>query len=308
MLSVMLTNSALLLLSRCAGIALLIMEGSGRYFWIFAAEMFFYHLQKLVRHDYTYIVPTSRGLTIPFSFLHRTIVKVIADFTACPALRHPEELGGLYFTLNMLITVAIPFICAAAYQRRRERGGSEAADIFEATEADDGAAAGVDDMGAPGSGFDDSVIAALPFLSGNGVYWFVGSLCGSWTIVFALFVALMKPGYRHTFFSFHTANAEICRVFLEGKDDEEKMCIFDYHEDKWIAIRGQVKLFVRTYWWRWEKTHPKWFNDHFRHSVPMDFVPHERVSAVSSNRARRKSSVSSINLLIRRNAPIGVDG
>ena len=64
-----------------------------------------YAVYKAARRDLVYWLP---GLGVPLSLLVRFAVKVFTDSTACVHMRHPFELGGLYYTLNAALGQAIP--------------------------------------------------------------------------------------------------------------------------------------------------------------------------------------------------------
>jgi hypothetical protein len=55
---------------------------------------------KAVRRDVLYWLPNSG---VPFSLLYRFMSKVFADSTSCVHFRHPLELGGLYYCLNVFL-------------------------------------------------------------------------------------------------------------------------------------------------------------------------------------------------------------
>ncbi|GMH61177.1 hypothetical protein TL16_g03202 [Triparma laevis f. inornata] len=58
---------------------------------------------KLLRGDIIYWIPIYGTFGVIISFLIRIIAKVISDFTATIQLRHPYEMGGFYFTMNLFI-------------------------------------------------------------------------------------------------------------------------------------------------------------------------------------------------------------
>ncbi|GMH84308.1 hypothetical protein TL16_g09884 [Triparma laevis f. inornata] len=73
------------------------------YAWLYlGADMFFYLAVKVLRRDFAYW-PQLYGLTgFAVACLGRVATKLVADFTSCFQFRHPYEVGGLPFTLNML--------------------------------------------------------------------------------------------------------------------------------------------------------------------------------------------------------------
>jgi hypothetical protein len=60
---------------------------------------------KALKRDVHYWPPRSG---VPLSLLVRFCVKVFADSTSCVHLRHPFDLGGLYYCLNVFLGQALP--------------------------------------------------------------------------------------------------------------------------------------------------------------------------------------------------------
>ncbi len=66
---------------------------------------------KAVRRDVLYWMPK---FGVPISLLIRLLAKVFTDSTSCVQFRHPFELGGLYYCLNVFLGQALPPISAHA--------------------------------------------------------------------------------------------------------------------------------------------------------------------------------------------------
>ncbi len=60
---------------------------------------------KALRRDVLYWPPRSG---VPLSLLVRFCVKVFIDSTSCVHFRHPFDLGGLYYCLNVFLGQALP--------------------------------------------------------------------------------------------------------------------------------------------------------------------------------------------------------
>ena len=60
---------------------------------------------KALRRDFLYWAP---GTGVPLSLLCRFVLNVFTDSTSCVDLRHPFDLGGLYYCLNVLFGQALP--------------------------------------------------------------------------------------------------------------------------------------------------------------------------------------------------------
>jgi hypothetical protein len=60
---------------------------------------------KALRRDVLYWPPT---FGVPLSLLTRFGIKVFTDSTSCVQFRHPVDLGGLYYCLNVFLGQALP--------------------------------------------------------------------------------------------------------------------------------------------------------------------------------------------------------
>ena len=107
----MLLNSALLLLIRSFSAAMLMLVNK-RYFLVYmAGDMALYLLQKVARGDFHYWMPVDGAIGLLLSLVIRAFVKTITDFTGVIQFRHPGEMGGLYWTLNMFLALLGSFVC-----------------------------------------------------------------------------------------------------------------------------------------------------------------------------------------------------
>jgi len=103
----MMLNCALLLLIRSFSAAMLMLLEK-RYFLLYmTGDMALYLLQKVLRGDLHYWLPFDGALGMFMSLLLRAIVKVLSDFTGVVHFRGPQELGGLYWTVNMFLAVVV---------------------------------------------------------------------------------------------------------------------------------------------------------------------------------------------------------
>ncbi|GMH72172.1 hypothetical protein TrLO_g7137 [Triparma laevis f. longispina] len=68
-------------------------------------DMLIYLVLKAVRGDFRYWMPVDGLVGLALSLLVRVVVKFIVDFAGIFQFRHPNEVGGLYFTLNLFTPV-----------------------------------------------------------------------------------------------------------------------------------------------------------------------------------------------------------
>jgi len=248
----MVLNSALLLLVRSLSAAMLMLVKK-RYFAIYmAGDMALYLLQKVARGDFHYWVPIDGALGLFASSVLRVVTKTVADFTGVIQFRHPYDMGGLFWTVNMAMALLASFLSVWFYF---ENGG------FAVT--------------------------------AKATWTLVGSMSGAWVITFALFLLLMKKGYRRTFFSTTTGKENSMNYFLAEGDDEVKSAVLGCNKQHWRQIRGEVKTWVVGNWYRWVEEKPAWFTEAWVAKVPNDFIPEDEDQAALEkvrNKGRRLSS------------------
>jgi len=75
-----------------------------------AGDMCIYFLFKIVRGDFRYFLNLSEILSWIGSFLIRSIVKIITDFTLMIHFRHPFELSGIYWSANIVMNQIFCFV------------------------------------------------------------------------------------------------------------------------------------------------------------------------------------------------------
>ena len=249
----MLLNSALLLLIRSFSAAMLILVKK-RYFALYlASDMALYLLQKVARGDFHYWIPIDGALGLLISLIVRVMVKILTDFTGVIHFRHPHELGGFYWTMNMFLALLVCFVSVYVYDNENDTG-------------------------------EEGVSQRLSWT-------LVGGLSGVWTITFALFLLLMKREYRGTFWSTKTSKQQ-SMSFFDSEDDAVKQEVMTENKHLWAAIRPQVKGWVGANYWRWEEERPAWFTESWIAKVPPDMFPSEAKQAAKDIRAsaRRRSS------------------
>ena len=244
----MVLNSSLLLLLRGLSVAML-MTANMRYLLVYmAGDMALYLLQKVARGDFYYWTPLDGAVGLFTSLVARVIGKTISDFTGIVHWRSPQELGGLYWTLNMFLALLA------------------------------------------------SVVSCWISDSSENVWKLIVALGGSWAATFALFFLLMKKEYRGTFVSTMTAKSATMEKF-EADDEAVKASILKKNKHHWVAIRGEVKEWIRNNYWRWEEEKPAFFTDAFVAKVPPDMIPNEA-----------RASARLIRVSVRRNSIFGGAG
>jgi len=135
-------------------------------------------LYKIVTRDFRYWIRIDGIPGLCLSLLNRTIVKLVADFAAIVQFRHPYEVGGLYFLVNMCLPVLWLTILLALDLANEN--------LSEGT---------------------------LKLLTSLGI-----CLGISLIVLLGAFYLLINKEYRHTFYSSLTGPQMTRRNFLEGTD------------------------------------------------------------------------------------------
>merc|ERR1711871_1328049 len=101
------------LLIRSLTIALLGMIGLNWALVYIALDLGLYLTVKVSRGDFWYWMPLGGNTEIIVSILERVVLKIITDFTSIVHFRHPNELGGIYWSFGFVLTmVSLPIVIA----------------------------------------------------------------------------------------------------------------------------------------------------------------------------------------------------
>ena len=202
---------------------------------------------------------------------------MIIDYTSLLQFRNPIDIGGLYWSTNLILSQASVIMCTILYNTYFE-GGAEA------------------DLGttANNATSTDSTVSTATKLTEEQLKASVGSLITVFFVSFTLFMLKIERKYVWTFFSPETGHAKVKRLFRTGKDDFEKSQILRRQKRLWTSIRPQVAEWLDANWDRWERRKPDWFNSVFIESVDDDIMPARvlaRLKQEAEGGVRRRSSL-----------------
>jgi len=227
-----------------------------------------YLLQKVARGDFHYWMPLNGVFGLVVSLLVRVSVKTLADFTGVIHFRHPIELGGLYWTVNVFMALLASVASVWVYYEK-------------------------------GSGLA---------MEQSTAWTLVGLLGGLWTASFGVFLVLMKKEFRSTFFSTELGKVRVMNSFLKSKDDATKALVLDDNKLLWVSIRPQVKEWVLERWPVWQTEKPEFFSEQFIAAVPLDMIPTRgQDEAKKARRSVRKRSLFNVNVLPVLNMAVAED-
>jgi hypothetical protein len=100
---------------RLLGIALLASVSPIVSAAVLAGDVSIFLLFKFARGDLRYWLKLPGGLSWTMSFVVRFFTKLMVDFTTFVQLRHPQEIGGLYWCTCLLLGQATSFIAVHLY-------------------------------------------------------------------------------------------------------------------------------------------------------------------------------------------------
>jgi hypothetical protein len=250
-------------------------------------------------------------------------------------LRHPLELGGVYFFVNALKSVASWFIATALYSR-----------YFVAATIESGLVAGMNTSAANYSGFLNSTSANFTGANATGaisafyprcfkashasdafatatgaimhaskigdlpLFATVGALAAVWAVAIVGLSLTIKCEYLHTFVSPQTGYAYSQSYFLDKHgDDAKRIEIFFHNERHWQAIRDRVRRWVLSVYATWQALMPAFFTADLQARIPDDFMPAQVVQDLSAQSPDgRRPTLQTMGLLRRMSHAAPTDG
>lgn len=177
-------------------------------------------LFKIARDDFRYMFRVDGVLSWICSFMLRLMVKTVTDFTGWIHARHPYEMGGMVWVINLFAGQVVS-IFSVHLHFSYDNGSSNLNEIF---------------------------VWKVVFL------FLLASL-----LSFTGFLACMDSKYIHTFFSTETGTQFLCNIFRNAKTDEERCSIFKKHRSYYSKIEDEVKKWLNENWEMLEAENAKWF-------------------------------------------------
>lgn len=168
--------------------------------------------------------------------------------------RVPYEMGGFYFSLNVVTSMAGCWLAAWLYIAHYNGHNKIAAET---------------------------------------IFTFLGILLATWFIFVTLFFYKIKRRFWSTFYSTRTGCQETIAYFKEHEDDERKSLVFGSHTDLWKDIEDDVMKWTLENWARWERENPVWFTESWKEKVPDRMIPKPALDQlnVKAGGERRRSSI-----------------
>ena len=265
---------------------------SANYLWThIGADMGLYLLFKVVRRDFYYWIPVRGILAIICAFISRIFVKIIVDFTGCVHFRHPYEIGGFYWTFNLVLSQLSAFGATILYIAATQVADGDSQSIENRTEAIKHSSIMTNYT------FSGDEANAFTAFGSSELWTIVGCISALWFISFTVFIFSIKSEYINTFFGTSPGAQTSRNYFLNNENDENKrIFIFTVSEYQWKPIREDVKAWVLANWYRWEEEKPEWWTDAMKGSIPDDMLPAPALKEEEKKGGgkRRRSSLGDI--------------
>ncbi|GMH88858.1 hypothetical protein TL16_g11282 [Triparma laevis f. inornata] len=220
---VMIPSFQLLMKSLCI-VLLSRVNSSYAYVYVLADIVLFLSI-KFLRKDLMYWMRMEGWIKWPVSILIRVGIKLITDFTGIVQFRHPNEVGGMYWTLQLVVNLGGLFI--ALYL--------------------------CEDAGAVSKERQEKLWALSLFLMAG------------FMLTFGIFLASINKDFIHTFFSLESGSQMTQRKFFEATGDKAKQhAVFGTNYVVWRPIRKEVKIWVESKWIGWtdmDGERPDWLTE-----------------------------------------------
>jgi len=248
------------LITRSMACVLISLQVNGLYSvaMLLGLELLMYYAVKIMRQDLRYWVPLY-GLMGGFAaMMIRWIVKLVSDWTAVAQFRHPNEVGGAYFTATLGFTAIMGIMAALGYKK------------------------------------DESITSAW---EGDVVLGAMCLCCFGMIVSFGCLLGSIDSEYITTFFTTKTSNQSLQEEFTRNTEDEHKFAIFTHNRFKWeYAIGGQVKKWLNNRLAAWIVEEPEWFKKNLQGVIPHDFVEDKELLRSIKNDPSKMAKEISIKL------------
>jgi hypothetical protein len=222
------------LLIKCMTFVLLGLLGRRWVVAYMTADLSLYLVIKVMRGDFHYWLPTggvySDFLTSVFS---RCLVKIVVDFTSIVQFRHPNEVGGMYWSLSLFSTLISLPISVTVYEKIR--GDENVSNLAWYV-------------------IYSIIPTTLFFLA-----LFVKNIDRNYL---GTFFSLQR-GKDLTIKCFRTSTLDSAKAHYS----------FAVTKKHWEEIEEEVRGWVEANWSKWEEEKPKWLDANMRMKIPVNYIP-----------------------------------
>jgi len=249
----------------------LILRFSNVWFQFYViGDLILFLCYKILRGDFRYWLNLPGLLSWIASVVFRTMVKTIVDFTLIVHFRHPFELGGMYWSANVVLNQLFCFASVYLYKKDLNDVLSDNINYRDGTEKD----VRVSSRCNPAD-FDSYNVHYVCEESG-----LEASL---WNVVICLFVlSIFSFGgflfsinreYWVTLFDTRTGTQFAVDNYKAAATDVMRFDIFTHHPIFYSSISEELYKWLTDNWDRWEDEEPDWFTAAAILNIPEDILP-----------------------------------
>ena len=261
---------------------------------------------KICGSDFRYWMHLPDPLQLVFSFFTRLFTKLLADYTCTLQLRHPQELGELYFSWNIIQNHLAVFVSTWIYlnhdfaditipssEHSTSTNNSTTIPNLNSTEFTD--LANFNDN----TNADNTLSATTPFPKLDAGVLLAVDFCLFLLFLFSattLFL-IMNPHHRKTFIDPITSRNYLVKTYFSAKTNRQKMDLFTFHPSYYESIKPELQAYLAKNWKDWMANRPDWLTERLISLVPDELLPAEEVEKLnkaSVGGVRRKSSVADV--------------
>jgi hypothetical protein len=222
------------------------------------------------------------------SVLIRSIIKTIVDLALIVHYRHPYDLGGMYWSGNVVLNQLFCFASVYLYKKHLNDVISDNMNYRDGTEKD----IKVSPRCNPAD-FDSYNV--------NYVCEESELEASLWNVVFCLFALSMlsfngfllsiKREYWVTFFDTRTGPQFAADTYHEVETDCSRFEIFGHHPSYYDNIAEELMEWLADSWDRWEEEKPGWFTAAAMSRIPEDMLPIKFKLGLGGNKKERRESL-----------------
>ena len=253
--------SAGMLLIRCTTLVVLRSIGTLWMYGFLCFDLCLFLLVKMLRNDFWYWIPSASFFSeFLLSLSLRIGAKIVTDFTSMVQFRHPQEVGGFYWTICSIITIVSLPVTLKMYETKNNKAEND---------KNLGLLVGV-------------IVIPISILS------------------FFIFFLNIERMYLRTFVSQKTTNQHTAFRFQSATSDESRSnATFAQSRRTWRHFEDNVEAWVRVNWERWVDEKPKWFLLQ-RPNIPISFIPDKHSRRLETRRRTKQKSSLGLRASIRR--------
>merc|ERR1711871_1842482 len=222
-----------MLMIRCLTIVLLGMIDLKLTLAYIGLDLGLYLAVKMLRGDFWYWVPLGGTTEVVLSIIIRVVVKIITDFTSIVQFRHPNELGGMYWSFGFVLTMVSLPVAITIYA---EQGGA----------------------------------ASVVSLAWNLVYTLISSTLVMFGV---FFMNIEKEYRHTFYSTERGKDLTIRRFQHGHSDAIKEDAALNNSWHHWESIEEEVRGWVESNWRRWEEEKPKWLDENMKARIPVEWIP-----------------------------------